>query len=267
MIKVNFEEPISGEWHEWKKKCHAKTKELVDLVRQNKKWTIDDKLYKKRKDFYYDGFNEKCAYCEKKIEKPYESELDHFRPKKKVTYIDDTIVMIPNENGEKPHPGYYWLIYDWQNLLLSCQLCNKPNNEEDYKLGKRNRFPLEDNRYATTQGEEINEKPLLINPVKEDPQKYFKYNVKDGNLHGKGKGKTCEEIFGLNVRNDLVEGRQTAYEKVFSLFIKLLTQPKNEKKKILDQLKDIKQGKKPHSIAALAAFQEIEPDFKDIFSI
>lgn len=268
MTKINFTEPNTVEWREWKKKCRVKTEELIELVRQAEEWEIEDALYKEQKDKYYKIFNGKCAYCEKKIEIPYESELDHFRPKRKVTYIDDTPVMINSQNDIINHPGYYWLAYDSQNLLLSCQLCNKPHNEEHLKLGKRNRFPLEDNNYAIKQGEEVHERPLLINPVKEDPQIHLEYNSKNGFLrdYNSIKGKTCIEIFGLNIRNDLVDGRKDAYEKVKSLLAKFaMATSKKERMKILQELKSIKKGEHSHSIAAISALKEYYSDMEPLW--
>ena len=47
-------------------------------------------------------FHDKCAYCESKIGHVTYREIEHFYPKG--TYIDKT--------------------FDWDNLLLSCQICN-----------------------------------------------------------------------------------------------------------------------------------------------
>src|ERR1700761_6445535 len=47
-----------------------------------------------------DLYNNKCAYCEKLC---YDPEVEHFRPKNRVT-------------GQHRNPlGYYWLCYEWTN--------------------------------------------------------------------------------------------------------------------------------------------------------
>jgi len=55
------------------------------------------------------------------------------------------------------HRGYYWLAYAEQNLLPSCEKCNRAE-------GKKSRFPIEGSR-ATSPGDDLDaELPLLLNP-------------------------------------------------------------------------------------------------------
>src|SRR5690606_11272092 len=63
----------------------------------------------------------KCAYCER-LEK---ADIEHYRPKKSVL-------------GEA-HDGYYWLCYEWTNLLPSCVKCNRDG-------AKLTHFPILGNR-------------------------------------------------------------------------------------------------------------------------
>ena len=268
MFKINFPEPNSEVWTRWRNKCRNKTAELIASFRRGEAIEIDENLYKAMKTTYYENFHGKCAYCEKKIEKPYESELEHYRPKKEVTYVNDKPVTIIKNGVETKHPGYYWLVYDWENLLISCQICNKPNNNENSKLGKRRRFPLRDNNYAIELGEEAHEQELLINPVKEDPRLYLKYDSETGHINEIDKsdrGQTCKEIFGLNVRDDLVEGRKDAFDKVLQLLSRFFaTRAMNERREILKELRKIKVGEKPHSIAALTAFEEYSTEIASL---
>ena len=70
----------------------------------------------------------KCCYCETLIPKPYaHAHVEHWRPKSSSRQ---------SPNDESSWPGYYWLAYDWGNLLLSCAFCNSSN--------KKDLFPLED---------------------------------------------------------------------------------------------------------------------------
>jgi hypothetical protein len=69
----------------------------------------------------------KCCYCETLIPKPYAlSYVEHWRPKSSSRQ---------GLNEERIWPGYYWLAYKWDNLLLSCFFCN---------LSKSDLFPLDD---------------------------------------------------------------------------------------------------------------------------
>jgi uncharacterized protein (TIGR02646 family) len=68
----------------------------------------------------------KCCYCETRIQEPYaDKHVEHWRPK---------LSSRQSRNQTSIWPGYYWLAYSWDNLLLSCAFCNRDN--------KRDRFPL-----------------------------------------------------------------------------------------------------------------------------
>jgi len=123
-------------------------------------------------------FKEKCAYCESRFLHVYSGDVEHFRPK-------GQIAGIPN-----PKPGYYWLAAHWDNLLLSCRNCNQKlkhltvGNTKKITMGKMDQFPLlPQGLHVRTPNDKIeDEEPfrLLINPCKENPEDYFKYDIKSG---------------------------------------------------------------------------------------
>ena len=96
----------------------------------------------------------KCCFCERKIHE--DGDVEHFRPKGGISQGS-------KEPMEKP--GYYWLAYDWSNLLLSCSACNSRH--------KRNLFPLANtgkrvvNHFGASAIHE--EEPLFIDPSCENP--------------------------------------------------------------------------------------------------
>jgi len=93
-----------------------------------------------------DLYLHKCAYCDGSYEAFGTGDVEHFRPKGKVTE-DDT------------HPGYWWLAYDPSNYLPSCKKCNE--------AAKTNHFPIEGKR-ARGPGDSLEaEKPLLMHPNKD----------------------------------------------------------------------------------------------------
>lgn len=160
------------------------------------------------------GDKPKCYYCESYTEHVAVLQVEHFRPKAKVSDVD---------NNNTAHPGYYWLGLEWSNLLLSCPNCNG-------KEAKGNRFPLENfNDRATpinpiTGGAPLplgydrtncianghtllNEKPLLINPEYEDPTPFLTFD-EFGQIHGiHEKGIKSVEIYNLK-RAPLLSARQ-----------------------------------------------------------
>lgn len=113
----------------------------------------------------------KCAYCESYEPEP---EVEHYRPKKGIT-------------GEV-HEGYYWLCYEWSNLMPACHDCNK-------RRSKGNHFPVEGSRQnapvlnagvidlnenrLNSNTLSILEIPLLLNPEFPgfDPFYFFKINA------------------------------------------------------------------------------------------
>lgn len=149
-------------------------------------------------------YHHKCAYCETKEFAP---DVEHYRPKKSVTEATD-------------HPGYYWLCYEWSNLVPACHFCNA-------RQGKRNRFPLinENNRVIAPTflpngdlDEEackaenvslLDESPFLFHPEVDDPSPHFKFNTV-GKIEGIDDAERAEktiEICDLN-RQMLLYRRQ-----------------------------------------------------------
>ena len=127
-----------------------------------------------------------------------------------MTDVDDQTVYLKREgDGSEKHPGYYWLAYEWTNLLLACSACNvlAGVRESEKKIGKGNRFPVEGFR-AEKMGEESCEKPLLLNPLHDDPSDHLEVDLETGIfLHKTKRGKACIEVFGLNARAGLVQQR------------------------------------------------------------
>jgi uncharacterized protein (TIGR02646 family) len=105
--------------------------------------------------------HDKCAFCESKISHIAYGDVEHFRPKSGYRQ---------NPNDPLTRPGYYWLAYDWGNLLLCCQLCNQQH--------KANHFPLmETTQRARSHRDDIKfEQPLLIHPAEEEPQDFLEFH-------------------------------------------------------------------------------------------
>lgn len=146
--------------------------------------------------------NGKCCFCERRRDAKLEADVEHFRPKLKIT----------NNPG---HPGYWWLAYEWSNLLFSCKACNSGH--------KKNHFPLVDEatRVTTKDKDLSSERPVFINPSFEDPADFIDYDWGSDPekvfLVGKdpeNRGRETIRILGLVVRDDLHKRRT---EIVYSL--------------------------------------------------
>lgn len=103
--------------------------------------------------------NYKCCFCESSIGHISYGDVEHFRPK--AGWVQS------NEKLNKP--GYYWLAYEWNNLILSCQICNQRN--------KKNFFPLlKDSPRASSHHDDIaNENAVFINPSNEDVETFITF--------------------------------------------------------------------------------------------
>jgi hypothetical protein len=159
-------------------------------------------------------------------------------------------------NGtEQDHPGYYWLAYDWDNLLPSCQLCNEPSSARSggRAIGKRNFFPLRNAVHATRAGEEVQEDPLFINPRKTDPADHLGLDP-SGVLFAKtDAGKTCLEYLGLNERG-LPNERRTSYKYAQNLALELVGElgrdaKSNRVAELLKEVLNLLSGSRPFTFA------------------
>jgi uncharacterized protein (TIGR02646 family) len=105
--------------------------------------------------------NQKCAYCETCFVHSSPGDVEHYRPKAGYRQAATSRVQ---------GPGYYWLAYDWQNLLFACEDCNRAR--------KRQLFPLANDptsRARTHHDNLTQEAPLLLNPAAVDPAAHLTF--------------------------------------------------------------------------------------------
>lgn len=270
MIHINFTEPEDKDWKDWKVKCAKETKKLIKRFQNGQELKISKTLYKEQKPVFFnleDNFYGKCAYCESLITNTHPGDVEHFRPKGAVTDLKNKPIIITIDGQKRPHPGYYWLAYEWTNLLPSCIDCNRlsSGNSQGKVIGKGKKFPLK-NKYAIEPGDETDEEPLLINPRSEDPAKYLVID-KFGLLHPyeeSERGHMCIKVFGLNDRPTLIDERKRMYETAaddYALaWISVYARSANLQKRI-KKIEEYKKGKRPYSIAAIKAIKDVKREF------
>jgi len=126
----------------------------------------------------YEMQNHKCSYCERLRDARRESDIDHFRPK----------------------AHYWWLAYEWKNLLFTCRKCNQEH--------KKDQFPIRDEAVRAN-GPDCDldlEESLLLDPCKDDPELFLKWDwwtIFAGNSlalvdHRDERGRTTVATLGLN---------------------------------------------------------------------
>jgi uncharacterized protein (TIGR02646 family) len=133
--------------------------------------------------------HEKCCFCESKLLETSYGDVEHFRPKRAYQKL----------NSKKlNYPGYYWLAYDWDNLMFSCEKCNRSY--------KRNQFPLltEGTRKLHHNHSNLLEKEdnLLINPNVENPGEFITFLEETPHpINGSVRGAKTIEVFKLERMN------------------------------------------------------------------
>lgn len=161
-------------------------------VSQIRKFTFDHKIYghKTVKEQLKKEQHHKCCYCESKFEDNGFGDVEHFRPKG-----------AHKKNSEKKltYPGYYWLAYDWNNLMVSCERCNQEF--------KKNHSPLDNEatrkQFHNDHKSLTNESRLLINPIEEDPSAFFKFNNEiPVPINNSQKGIKTIQLYGLERLNN-----------------------------------------------------------------
>jgi len=160
-------------------------------------------------------YNDKCAFCESNTTAGAVLQVEHFRPKAKV-------------NEDNLHEGYYWLGYEWTNLLYACSACNsaKSNYFPLDKNGVRIYKPpiynneLDINKCKYYDLELLNEKPLLLNPEECDfePELHLEI-LPNGIIEGKTeRGKMTIEKCKLN-RPNLHYARKYVIDNILNLIM------------------------------------------------
>lgn len=267
MLKIDFAPPNTLEWTAWRERCDQATLELINQHETNGEIDFRDNLYKAlKKEIYMNRtgpFSGKCVYCEQKIEGDQHGDIEHFRPKARVTDENDQPVMIEHEGERKPHPGYYWLAYEWTNLVPSCVRCNQASiGDTGNKIGKRNRFPVQ-GEYALAPGQENDEEPLLLNPLFDDPNQHMRLIRDTGVLEPvTERGRTCIEIFGLNDRG-LPADRADKFDDIKNACCILVSKLAGgvDANKELFRLANVLKGSDEFSLAGQAAISEVDGPF------
>lgn len=147
-----------------------------NLIKRGKEHSFQgyEKAGKALKELYHD----KCAYCESKMSSDFT--VEHYRPKKGVY-------------------SYYWLGYEWSNLLPVCTNCNNPKGgkfpiaatdfTERDEAGKLERVKARKERPKLSPSGEwdkqamypnhsylLEEQPYLLHPEIDEPWEYFRIN-------------------------------------------------------------------------------------------
>jgi hypothetical protein len=181
MIRVDFDPTrLEGEqrawWLKWEARAEEATRELVASGVLDGAPKFKEKLWAELKKWLFvNVFAGKCAYCEGKVTPQSFGDAEHWRPKGAVGRLRTNGRIDPVERNGTPHPGYWWLAYEWTNLLPACQRCNSGD-------GKGIQFPIGGDYVFEPNGDSIeeldrHERPLLLHPFRgEDPAEHIEFD-------------------------------------------------------------------------------------------
>jgi hypothetical protein len=241
-------------WEAWSVRARKATDKLID---QFENWVEDQSAQKLEMGFnsaiwtelrtwYLEHLtNNKCAYCECDIS-GFPGDAEHYRPKGAVKFKEATGGFeiarwdLPNQAAaqSRVHPGYFWLAYDWRNLIPACSFCNSGlGKNERFDVGNRHLVlvqlserefesfgakskPLPSRKfrgsyYLSPESLDEREDPHVLNPLNprpdRDPRKHIFFGVKGIVAPRKDSvyGKKTIEVLRLD-REDLMRRRQKA---------------------------------------------------------
>jgi len=234
-------------------------------------------------------FHQKCAYCETQTEQFY-YEAEHYRPKGEVTVDADPALplyrpLTEDEQGAQiEHPGYFWLAFDWMNLVPSCKSCNGPG-------GKMSQFPVRQTHillkrlkpeeagaltpppypsptwpgmyYLRTEQLDQLEDPLLLHPYmdkSDDPRRHIRFDHKgiEYAFENSPKGHQSIKVFRLDkdtLRRKRADAQRKASNLLFGAYKQYmeveLMSPEESWSKARSQVCEFEEGKEQFCAAAL----------------
>lgn len=267
MIPVKRPDPDDPEWIAWRAEARDAVQSLQREYTPGAEFKVKEELYKRAMPFLLRLFNRKCAYCESVLSNAQPGDVEHYRPKGRIRELDGKLVRVKIDGKECEHPGYWWLCYEWTNLLPACADCNRRRRHGDdgAQAGKADLFPIAGKRALRPGDPLIEEEALLLDPTDEqfDPANHFEFQ-KDGKIAPKTKhAQTTCELLGLNLRETLVEQRAVSYTSATALFsqfisvsnsLALVGQPVSEEENRLRRLiNEMWEGKSQYSAFARLA--------------
>lgn len=200
-------------------------------------------------------FHGKCAYCETLLDG---GDAEHFRPKSRVMTKKDRercecVVVCFGNGRDLNHPGYFWLAYDWRNIVPACNACNS--------RAKKDQFPtvVEGVLMVRMSPEELDsyEDPLLLNPLNPSEGRNPVSHLKFGTtgcvvaLDSSNLGKHSIDVFKLN-RDVLRKRRRSSLRDLKLLFLFARQSPNSRYAKYLEYREiSYRLGKEEYSASAL----------------
>ena len=143
----------------------------------------------------------------------------------------------------RPKSVYYWLAYEWSNLIPTCTKCNRKKRVQFplIDVSKKvtdpplSRNKLDKNKCKANGIELLNETPYVIHPEIDNPHEFLDFKLAKNKLGveilGKdkqGRGKKTAEICDLNRLDLKLDRQEKVIDNLLELFDFLFYQRVNE---------------------------------------
>jgi hypothetical protein len=287
MIRLRFTPPVGdADWDSWLEEAHREVTAMLAAMgllddahlammampaASGGKPSIKQALYKRQRDRLLKVTHGKCAYCELPLAAGQrKGDVEHYRPKGGARGRDGKIVKIRRDGGLISHPGYFWLAYEYTNLLPCCSACNRRafDTASGTQTGKADIFPTLDGRWASRPEEVTSELPALLNPWIDDPAEHMIFDPDTGLVIGKTeRGKVTVWLLGLN-RDGLPEERLAACRNVRRTFQVVVGDTVGAGAQPADRsyLKSVREGAAPFSAICREELRRRRQEVYDLLS-
>lgn len=259
MIPLRRPDLADAAWTSWRDSATLAMKNLVSQYKPGQEVELQDALYQEAKPFLLSLSNGKCAYCESPIAVNQPGDVEHYRPKGRIRDEHGKIVKVKYQDDEIEHPGYWWLAYDWRNLLPSCTDCNRRRHHglDGASAGKGDYFAVRGQRAALPSDDLDQEQALLLDPTMPSfkPQDHFEF-LQDGTMRPlTEEARHSCELLGLNLREALVGQRELTYlqaQQAFASLFSLMASPASGTSlvRVRQQINDMWNGRSAYSAFA-----------------
>lgn len=228
MIRVPFDpSALQGAdrawWDAWQKRAEKARDKVLAAVAAGEEPEFNDAVWGDLKKWLLEKvFHGKCAYCESRASVTDNPAAEHYRPKRSPTERDPAGAVVVVKIQGKAHPGYYWLAYEWRNLLPACSQCNS-NGKGNFFPARKQLVALHDPTRDDPPDLDALEEPLLLHPYFDDPPKHLSFGEKGvvGAVNGDDRGVASIRDYRLD-REELRKEREEAQEYAWLRIEKLL---------------------------------------------
>lgn len=229
---------------------------------------FDERIWKTHeyKEAFIQAQYGKCAYCEQ-LAMNHPGAIDHYAPKGELHEIiadgEEKGLTAKVEDRKTRRicaTGYWWLAYEWNNWLFTCERCNS--------AWKRCLFPVREKARKLPPRRGVRETPLLRNPFgRVDPDRHLRFTALGEIVAHKGsdRGEATIRTCGLD-RGSLRQARKgiagDAYRHVRVLQASVNSGDYRRAREAIEDLLSLGADERPHAgmVRSIVKSELAEPE-------